>query len=59
MCVALRFVGNPSHFVHTPHALMQQEVKAVVTQSIHSALHSVGGVQVNMWNVLCHLKTTV
>ncbi|CAH1776878.1 unnamed protein product [Owenia fusiformis] len=37
--------GNQSFFVHTPHALMQQEVKAIVTHSIHSTLHSIGGVQ--------------
>uniref|UniRef100_F6X056 Uncharacterized protein n=1 Tax=Ciona intestinalis TaxID=7719 RepID=F6X056_CIOIN len=33
-------------FVHNPHALMLPDVKAVVTHSIHSALHSVGGAEV-------------
>uniref|UniRef100_H2YT40 BEACH domain-containing protein n=1 Tax=Ciona savignyi TaxID=51511 RepID=H2YT40_CIOSA len=33
-------------FVHNPHALMLPGVKAVVTHSIHSALHSVGGAEV-------------
>nr|CAB3264214.1 neurobeachin [Phallusia mammillata] len=33
-------------FVHNPHALMLPEVKAIVTHSIHSALHSVGGAEV-------------
>ncbi|XP_062872343.1 neurobeachin isoform X2 [Trichomycterus rosablanca] len=37
---------NPSIFVHSPHALMLQDVKAVVTHSIHSAIHSIGGIQV-------------
>ncbi|XP_077976450.1 neurobeachin-like isoform X2 [Styela clava] len=33
-------------FVHSPHALMLHGVKAVVTHSIHCALHSVGGIDV-------------
>uniref|UniRef100_A0A674MNB7 Neurobeachin a n=1 Tax=Takifugu rubripes TaxID=31033 RepID=A0A674MNB7_TAKRU len=37
---------NPSIFVHSPHALMLQDVKAIVTHSIHSAIHSIGGIQV-------------
>uniref|UniRef100_A0A3Q3K0L8 Neurobeachin n=1 Tax=Monopterus albus TaxID=43700 RepID=A0A3Q3K0L8_MONAL len=37
---------NPSIFVHSPHALMLQDVKATVTHSIHSAIHSIGGIQV-------------
>uniref|UniRef100_A0A3B3XWV4 Neurobeachin b n=1 Tax=Poecilia mexicana TaxID=48701 RepID=A0A3B3XWV4_9TELE len=37
---------NASIFVHSPHALMLQDVKATVTHSIHSAIHSVGGIQV-------------
>uniref|UniRef100_A0A8C4QJ19 DUF4704 domain-containing protein n=1 Tax=Eptatretus burgeri TaxID=7764 RepID=A0A8C4QJ19_EPTBU len=36
----------PSVFIHSPHALMLQNVKAIVTHSIHAALHSIGGVQV-------------
>ncbi|XP_015806865.2 neurobeachin isoform X1 [Nothobranchius furzeri] len=35
-----------SIFVHSPHALMLQDVKATVTHSIHSAIHSIGGIQV-------------
>ncbi|KAJ8403599.1 hypothetical protein AAFF_G00349250 [Aldrovandia affinis] len=35
-----------SIFVHSPHALMLQDVKAVVTHSVQSAMHSIGGVQV-------------
>uniref|UniRef100_A0A8C5G7W0 Neurobeachin n=1 Tax=Gouania willdenowi TaxID=441366 RepID=A0A8C5G7W0_GOUWI len=37
---------NTSIFVHSPHALMLQDVKATVTHSIHSAIHSIGGIQV-------------
>uniref|UniRef100_UPI001EAE9411 neurobeachin-like n=1 Tax=Oncorhynchus gorbuscha TaxID=8017 RepID=UPI001EAE9411 len=37
---------NTSNFVHSPHALMLQDVKAIVTHSIHSAIHSIGGIQV-------------
>uniref|UniRef100_A0A8C7YN35 Neurobeachin a n=1 Tax=Oryzias sinensis TaxID=183150 RepID=A0A8C7YN35_9TELE len=37
---------NQSIFVHSPHALMLQDVKAIVTHSIHSAIHSIGGIQV-------------
>ncbi|XP_049599055.1 neurobeachin a isoform X6 [Syngnathus scovelli] len=37
---------NTSIFVHSPHALMLQDVKAIVTHSIHSAIHSIGGIQV-------------
>uniref|UniRef100_A0A7N8XMH7 Neurobeachin n=1 Tax=Mastacembelus armatus TaxID=205130 RepID=A0A7N8XMH7_9TELE len=37
---------NVSIFVHSPHALMLQDVKATVTHSIHSAIHSIGGIQV-------------
>ncbi|KAK6305769.1 hypothetical protein J4Q44_G00245490 [Coregonus suidteri] len=37
---------NVSIFVHSPHALMLQDVKAIVTHSIHSAIHSIGGIQV-------------
>ncbi|XP_026328148.1 neurobeachin isoform X4 [Hyposmocoma kahamanoa] len=46
LCLQSAPKGNVSYFVHTPHALMLQEVKAVVTHSIHSALNSIGGVQV-------------
>ncbi|XP_054650005.1 neurobeachin-like isoform X3 [Dunckerocampus dactyliophorus] len=37
---------NTSIFVHSPHALMLQDVKATVTHSIHRAIHSIGGIQV-------------
>ena len=46
LCLESSPKGNPAYFVHTPHALMLQEVKAVVTHSIHSTLHSIGGIQV-------------
>ncbi|VVC86512.1 unnamed protein product [Leptidea sinapis] len=46
LCLQSAPRGNASYFVHTPHALMLQEVKAVITHSIHSALNSIGGVQV-------------
>ncbi|KAK7882246.1 hypothetical protein WMY93_028420 [Mugilogobius chulae] len=37
---------NDSVFVHSPHGLMLQDVTATVTRSIHSSLHSIGGIQV-------------
>ncbi|KAL2304773.1 hypothetical protein Nmel_006728, partial [Mimus melanotis] len=46
LCLESSPKDNPSIFVHSPHALMLQEVKAVLTHSIQSALHSIGGVQV-------------
>uniref|UniRef100_A0A803TAM5 LPS responsive beige-like anchor protein n=1 Tax=Anolis carolinensis TaxID=28377 RepID=A0A803TAM5_ANOCA len=46
LCLESSPKDNPSIFVHSPHALMLQDVKAVVTHSIQSAMHSIGGVQV-------------
>uniref|UniRef100_A0A4W3I384 Neurobeachin n=1 Tax=Callorhinchus milii TaxID=7868 RepID=A0A4W3I384_CALMI len=46
LCLESSPKDNPSIFVHSPHALMLQDVKAVVTHSIQSAIHSIGGVQV-------------
>ncbi|ODN02477.1 Neurobeachin [Orchesella cincta] len=46
LCLQSAPKGNISYFVHTPHALMLQDVKAVITHSIHSTLNSVGGIQV-------------
>ncbi|CAG2207946.1 NBEA [Mytilus edulis] len=46
LCLESSPKGNPTHFVHVQHALMSQDVKAVITHSIHSTLHSLGGVQV-------------
>ncbi|XP_074039370.1 A kinase anchor protein rugose isoform X1 [Leptinotarsa decemlineata] len=46
LCLQSAPRGNMSFFVHTPHALMLQDVKAVITHSIHSTLNSVGGIQV-------------
>ncbi|XP_070506091.1 neurobeachin isoform X12 [Chironomus tepperi] len=46
LCLQSAPKGNVSYFVHTPHALMLQDVKAVVTHSIHSTLNSIGGIQV-------------
>ena len=39
--------GNQTLFVHSPHAMMMGEVKAVISHSIHSTLHSLGGIQVS------------
>ncbi|XP_066574555.1 lipopolysaccharide-responsive and beige-like anchor protein isoform X2 [Amia ocellicauda] len=46
LCLESSPKDNPSIFVHSPHALMLQDVKAVVTHSVQSAIHSIGGVQV-------------
>ncbi|KAK0077287.1 hypothetical protein PV325_004175, partial [Microctonus aethiopoides] len=46
LCLQSSPKGNVSYFVHTPHALMLQDVKAVITHSIHSTLNSIGGIQV-------------
>ncbi|XP_012344007.1 neurobeachin-like isoform X1 [Apis florea] len=46
LCLQSAPKGNVSYFVHTPHALMLQDVKAVITHSIHSTLNSIGGIQV-------------
>ncbi|TNN87408.1 Neurobeachin [Liparis tanakae] len=46
LCLESSPKENASIFVHSPHALMLQDVKATVTHSIPSAIHSIGGVQV-------------
>ncbi|KAK2116321.1 hypothetical protein P7K49_006947 [Saguinus oedipus] len=46
LCLESSPKDNSSIFVHSPHALMLQDVKAVLTHSIQSAMHSIGGVQV-------------
>ncbi|MEE6461317.1 hypothetical protein FKM82_001255 [Ascaphus truei] len=46
LCLESSPKDNPSIFIHSPHALMLQDVKAVLTHSIQSAMHSIGGVQV-------------
>ncbi|KAG8453968.1 hypothetical protein GDO86_000553 [Hymenochirus boettgeri] len=46
LCLESSPKDNPSIFVHSPHALMLQDVKAVLTHSVQSAMHSIGGVQV-------------
>ncbi|XP_057188742.1 lipopolysaccharide-responsive and beige-like anchor protein isoform X1 [Triplophysa rosa] len=46
LCLESSPKDNVSIFVHSPHALMLQDVKAVVTHSVQSAIHSVGGVPV-------------
>ncbi|OCT99717.1 lipopolysaccharide-responsive and beige-like anchor protein isoform X2 [Xenopus laevis] len=46
LCLESSPKDNPSIFVHSPHALMLQDVKAVLTHSIQCAMHSIGGVQV-------------
>jgi len=45
LCLQSAPKGNPSYFVHTPHALMLSGVRAVVTHSVHNTLNSIGGVQ--------------
>ncbi|CAF4931711.1 unnamed protein product [Rotaria sp. Silwood1] len=37
---------NISYFIHTAHAQMLSNVRSVITYSIYSTLHSVGGIQV-------------
>ena len=46
LCLESSPKSNQSYFVHNPHALMLNDVKAIVTHSIHSTLHSIGGIQV-------------
>ncbi|XP_059407807.1 lipopolysaccharide-responsive and beige-like anchor protein [Carassius carassius] len=46
LCLESSPKDSASIFVHSPHALMLQDVKAVVTHSVQSAIHSIGGVQV-------------
>uniref|UniRef100_A0A8C9VPW8 LPS responsive beige-like anchor protein n=1 Tax=Scleropages formosus TaxID=113540 RepID=A0A8C9VPW8_SCLFO len=46
LCLESSPKDNASIFVHSPHALMLQDVKAVVTHSVQSAIHSIGGIQV-------------
>ncbi|XP_052674845.1 neurobeachin-like isoform X3 [Crassostrea angulata] len=46
LCLESSPKGNVPHFVHVQHALMSGEVKSVITHSIYSTLHSLGGVQV-------------
>ncbi|XP_034063019.1 neurobeachin isoform X1 [Gymnodraco acuticeps] len=46
LCLQSSPKENASIFVHSPHALMLQDVKATGTHSIHSAIHSIGGIQV-------------
>ncbi|XP_065110775.1 lipopolysaccharide-responsive and beige-like anchor protein [Paramisgurnus dabryanus] len=46
LCLESSPKDHVSIFVHSPHALMLQDVKAVVTHSVQSAIHSIGGVQV-------------
>ncbi|XP_038569047.1 lipopolysaccharide-responsive and beige-like anchor protein isoform X3 [Micropterus salmoides] len=46
LCLESSPKDNASIFVHSPHALMLQDVKAVVTHSVQSGIHSIGGIQV-------------
>jgi len=52
LCLESSPKGNVSYFVHSPHALMLGDVKAVITYSIFSTLHSIGGIQVNTFKQL-------
>nr|CAH0107648.1 unnamed protein product [Daphnia galeata] len=45
LCLQSAPKGNQSYFVHTPHALMLSGVQAVITNSVHNTLNSIGGVQ--------------
>ena len=63
LCLESSPKGNVSYFVHTPHALMLGDVKAVITYSIYSTLHSIGGIQVStviycrlLPIIFCYLK---
>uniref|UniRef100_A0AAZ3RTJ1 LPS-responsive vesicle trafficking, beach and anchor containing n=1 Tax=Oncorhynchus tshawytscha TaxID=74940 RepID=A0AAZ3RTJ1_ONCTS len=60
LCLESSPKDNASIFVHSPHALMLQDVKAVVTHSAQSAIHSIGGVQVlfPLFAQLDHLQHT-
>ncbi|KAJ8271849.1 hypothetical protein COCON_G00107080 [Conger conger] len=46
LCLQSSAKGSPSIFVHSPHALMLQDVRAVLAPPVQSAIHSIGGVQV-------------
>uniref|UniRef100_A0A8C9V1S1 LPS-responsive vesicle trafficking, beach and anchor containing n=1 Tax=Scleropages formosus TaxID=113540 RepID=A0A8C9V1S1_SCLFO len=46
LCLESSPRDSPSVFVHSPHALMLQDVRDVSTHSVQSAIHSMGGVQV-------------
>eukprot|EP00063_Salmo_salar_P075603 XP_014050438.1 PREDICTED: lipopolysaccharide-responsive and beige-like anchor protein [Salmo salar] len=60
LCLESSPKDNASIFVHSPHALMLQDVKAVVTHSVQSAIHSIGGVPVlfPLFAQLDHLQHT-
>ncbi|KAL1023739.1 hypothetical protein UPYG_G00045400 [Umbra pygmaea] len=60
LCLESSPKDNTSIFIHSPHALMLQDVKAVVTHSVQSAIHSIGGVQVlfPLFAQLDHLQHT-
>ncbi|KRX36623.1 putative neurobeachin -like protein [Trichinella murrelli] len=46
LCLNSVMKENQGYFFQTPHAVMMDGVNVVVTHSIHTTLHSVGGVQV-------------
>jgi len=50
---------NVSHFVHTAHAQMLRHVRSIVTHSIYSTLHSIGGIQIifPLFDQLDHQQT--
>nr|XP_058950691.1 neurobeachin-like [Pocillopora verrucosa] len=45
LCLEASPTENPSFFCHSPHALMLEGVQSVVTHSLQSILHSLGGIQ--------------
>ena len=59
LCLESSPKGNVSYFVHTPHALMHGDVKAVITYSIYSTLHSIGGIQVSLFELLVMVVHTL
>ncbi|XP_048826742.1 lipopolysaccharide-responsive and beige-like anchor protein [Brienomyrus brachyistius] len=45
LCLECSGRDRPSLFLHPPHALMLQNTRAMVSHSVQSAIHSLGGVQ--------------
>ncbi|KAI1725271.1 concanavalin a-like lectin/glucanases superfamily domain-containing protein [Ditylenchus destructor] len=45
LCLFPGSKNQTSYFVQVPHAIMKEGVEVITTHSIHSSLHSVGGIQ--------------
>lgn len=56
LCLQSAPKGNTSFFVHSPHALMLQDVQAIITHSIFSTLNSIGGIQV-LFPLMAQIET--